>query len=425
MASTSKLSKIAKNEYVYSIITKFITFAVGIIQSVVVARYLGAELKGVNTYITSITSIGAIVITLGMHQAYPYFRKKYGKDAIYQDFVSLIMLIYIIYISIGVSLAIFLPVSFKMKAVFVLIPLLGYSRVVSYIALIERPNLRNTWWMVISIADIVYVALLWLLIERSVFWAISIILFADLLKCVVYTAMLKVIPKIHKGLAKMAVELGKFGFFPMLALLMTTLNYRLDVLMLHQYDYISDSMIGVYSLGLSLSDKIVMIPDTLKGVLVSKLAKGAGSSEVAKVCRIGLFASTFLCGVIILLGKLAIKVLYGEEYNGAYSIVIITSLGVLAVSYFKLIAQYNIVNRKQILNVVMLSIAIIVDVVLNLLLIPLWGIEGAAVATSIGNLVCGVVFIVYFSSHNNIKIREMIILQKSDIKQLKSILKKK
>ena len=420
----SLVNRIIKNEYLYSILTKFINIAVGVVQSVLIARYLGTALKGVNAYVSSITSIGAIVITFGMHQAYPYFRKKYGKDKIYQDFVSLMMILYLIYLIIAVSLAFLLPLSLELKAAFILIPLLGYSGVVSYITLIEEPNLRNTWWLVISILDLAYVAFLWAFIERNVYWGLSILLFADLLKCVVYTFMLHVRPRFHGGMIKLLGALIKFGFFPMLALLMTTLNYRIDVLMLHGYDYITDSMIGVYSLGLSLSDKIVLIPDTLKGILVSKLAKGADEHEVAKVSRLGFWSSLLLCLFIIVFGQFLIDLLYGVEYKGAYSVVLITASGVLAVSYFKLIAQYNIVNKKQVLNVLMLSVAIIVDIVFNILFIPKWGINGAAIATCIGNVVCGIVFILYFCRKTEIRISEMIVLQRSDLKLFKSLLKK-
>ena len=117
--------------------------------------------------------------------------------------------------------------------------------------------------------------------------------------------------------------------------------------------------------------------------------------------------------------------MYGAEYTGAYSIILITATGILVVSYFKFIAQYNIVNKKQFLNVAMLSIAIIVDVVLNLLFIPIWGINGAAFATSIGNVVCGIVFIIYFCHRTGIRFSEMIIPQKEDIKLLTKVFNKK
>ena len=90
---SNRLVKLIKNEYVFSIISRVFSVLISLVQSVIVARYLGASLQGVNSYITSITNIGAIVITFGMHQAYPYFRKKYGKEAVFNEYMSLIMLL--------------------------------------------------------------------------------------------------------------------------------------------------------------------------------------------------------------------------------------------------------------------------------------------------------------------------------------------
>ena len=418
----SKVIKTLKNEYIFALFNKFFNIFIGLLQSILVARYLGAELKGINTYISSITSIGSIIITFGMHQAYPYFRKKFGKDYIYKDYVSLTMILYLIYFLIALSLAYFLNTTIQVKAAIILIPLLGYSRVTAYIALIEYPNVRNKWWTIVHIIDVLYVYLLWKYTTRNLYFGISILLFADLLKCIVYTLILKVKPHLNKNMTALLKELVKYGFFPMIALLMTTLNYRIDVLMLHEYNYITDSMIGIYSLGISLSEKIVLIPDTLKGILASKLAKGANHNEVAKISRISLWASLAFCLSIFVFGKSFINTLYGAEYSDAYIVIMITAAGVLAVSFFKYIAQYNIINKKQYLNVALLSIAIIVDIVFNLLFIPIWGINGAALATCLGNIVCGIVFIIYFCRKTGVWYGEMFFLQKKDIDIIKAML---
>ena len=411
-----KARAILNNEYVYSILTKTLSILIGIVQSILLARYLGAELKGINAYITSVASVAAIVITFGMHQAYPYLRKKYGKDAIYNEYVTLVMMLYLAFLLTAIATNIIIQTSIEIKSIIIIVPLLGYAQVVEYINLIEAPNKKNRWWVIINFCEIIYLIILFIFTNRNINWSISILLFTYILRCIVYTLMLGTVPRYTKNIPSLFCEILKFGFFPMIALLMTSLNYRIDVMMLHRYDYISDSMIGIYSLGLTLSDKIVLIPDTLKGILVSKLAKGADNEEVAKVLRIGLWASISLCAVIILIGKPVINLLYGAEYAGAYSIVTITAAGTLAIVYFKIIAQYNIVNKKQILNVYMLSIAVVVDIVFNLFFIPIWGIQGAALATSIGNIICGVVYIIYFRSVSNIPIRKMIFIQETDIK---------
>ena len=421
--NVSIIKRVIKNEYINTIVTRGFTLLLGILLSSIMARYLGSELKGINSYITSITSIGSIVITFGMHQAYPYFRKTYGKEKIYNDYVSLVMVIFAVYFVVSLIVCCFLPTA-ELKVASFVIPLVGYANVVSYVCLVENPNRRNKWWTIISVAELLYLICLKLFTNRNFYWGVSIIIFADLLKDIVYTVSLGVKPRLHRGLYKLLKEIYKIGFLPMVALLMTTLNYRIDVLMLRSYSYITDSMIGIYSIGIFLVNKIVMIPDTLKGVMVSKLAKGASEHEVAKVARLTFWVTVLVCFMFIVMGEWGINVLYGDEYEGAYTVTLISAAGTLFIGYFKLIAQYNIVNRKQIRNLILLSIAIVVNVILNRILIPVYGINGAAVATGVGHFVCGIAFMVWFSRKTSIHITEMIFIQKHDLQVIKKFMKK-
>ena len=418
-----KVKKLIKNEYVFSIFSRFVSVAISLIQSILVARFLGSALQGTSSYITSITNIGAIVITFGMHQAYPYFRKKYGKEKIFNDYMTLIIVLFTFFLLIA-GVIFFLPFdNLELKVAIFLIPIFGYSKIVAYVSLIEFPNKRNLWWTIAGITEVLFVFVLWLCVERDFLWLVAILLFVEIFKAVVYTIMLRPKINVNKNLKPLAIDRVKYGFFPMVALLMTTLNYKIDVLMLKQYTYITSSMIGIYSIGIQMADRIIMIPDTLKGVLVSRLAKGKDHHEVANVCRVSIWSSCFMCIIFLLLGQFVINILYGLEYKDAYYSLLISSFGTVFIGYFKLIAQYNIVNKKQILNVIMLSVAIITDVVFNLLLIPVWGINGAAFATGLGNFVCGLTFLIWFSAKFKIRISEMIIPQKKDIDFIRKLFK--
>lgn len=420
-----KLLNIAKNEYIYSLITKFITMAISLVQSVLVARYLGAAIQGTSSYITSIVSIGAIVVTFGMHQAYPYFRKKYGKESFFSDFISIIVIVFSLYFLLAFFIALFMVSKIELRAAVLLTPLYGYDRVVSYICTIEEPNKRNTYFTIVSIIDVFFICILMIFTKRSLLTAIIILVFAELLKSVVFSWVLHVNKffTIKRSLLPFGVELLKMGFFPMVALLMTTLNYKIDILMLRASPIITSTQIGVYAIGMSFADKIVLIPDTLKGILVSKLSKGADEREVAKVSRMCFWATLLVCMAFLILGESLINILYGDEYSGAYSVLIICSFGSIFVGYFKLIAQYNIVNRKQIRNVALLSISILVNIILNLLLIPKYQLKGAALASGIGYFLSGWVFILWFAMKNNIKLAEMILLQKSDVKAITKMIR--
>ena len=419
-----KIIKLFQNEYIFAVINKFLTTGLSLVQSILVARYLGKEIQGISASILSIVSIGAIVITFGMHQAYPYYRKERGKESIYTDFISIITFLFGCYFIFAAVIAAVFVQDFVVRTAVILIPLYGYNRVVSYICLIENPNQRNKWWTIISFADIVFIILLICFVDRSVGSAIAILAFAETCKCIVYTIMLGQRPHFHKGLYVFAKELFLYGFFPMVALLMTTLNYKIDILMLRAFPFITNGQIGVYSIGMSFADKIAIIPDTLKGILISKLSKGADEHEVAKVSRLCFWASSLICIMIWILGEPLINLLYGREYSGAYSVLLICSIGSIFVGYFKLIAQYNIVNKKQIRNVVLLSGSIVINIVLNLLLIPKYGLNGAAFASGVGYFTTGFVFVIWFARKNGIRMSEMFLPQKEDMEALKKVKKK-
>lgn len=418
------IRKLLKNEYLFSIISRFVSVAISLLQSVLVARYLGKGLQGVSTYITSVTGIGAIVITFGMHQAYPYYRKKLGREKVFDDFMSLILLMYAVFFA-AACLGYSLPLTREIRSAILLIPIYGYSKIVAYVCLIEKPNIRNLWWTAAGILEIVFVFLLKLYTERSYTWLIAILLFCEVFKGIVYTVILRPKFRIRRSMGRLMIELGKYGFFPMVALLMTTLNYKIDTLMLKEYSFITEEMLGVYGLGIQMADRIIMIPDTLKGVLISRLSKGSDEREVANVCRLSFWASCLTCLAFLALGRFIIYYLYGEEFIDAYIPLLISSFGTVAIGFFKLIAQYNIANKKQFLNVLMLSAAIVTDVVFNLLFIPIWGINGAALATGLGNLVCGGVFVLWFCKKFKIPVSVMMLPQQSDIQRVKKLLKRR
>ena len=390
----------------------------GLFYSAVFARYCGATIKGEIAYINGIIAIGAIVITFGMHQAYPYYRRKYDAETYKNIFWSIIVTLFTLYAiaSILVVVILFNHITFELVIAIVLMPILGYSNVLSYISIVEKPNCRNTIFMWIHVFELLYTVVLWLCTDSNFFGAVSAFAVAEILKAIVYTVVLR--PRFCRFSRKQVIELYSYGFFPMLGLLMTTLNYKVDVFMLKKSSEVTLSEIGVYSIGVTLAEKVLLFPDSIKQILMSKLAKGKTHSEVAKVSRICFFVS-FLCTIaIIVSGKLIIDILYGEEYINAYGVTVVCVMGTMPMVFFKMIGQYNIINKKQIYNVVMLSVSILINICFNMLLVPKLGIIGAAIGTAVGHLVCAIIFLIYFSRVSGLRIREIVFVQKSDVEVL-------
>ena len=103
----ANIKEVLKNEYVFSIITRVLSIFLSLAHSILIARFLGAELKGEMSYVSSVASVCCIVVSFGMHQAYPYLRKTYGKDRIYENYVGVIRLIFTIYFMLALITSLF------------------------------------------------------------------------------------------------------------------------------------------------------------------------------------------------------------------------------------------------------------------------------------------------------------------------------
>ena len=70
--------KITNNAYSFSVLTRVLSVLIGFVYTVVYTRYLGKELRGTASEINNYVELATLFLCLGMHQAYPYFKKKTG-----------------------------------------------------------------------------------------------------------------------------------------------------------------------------------------------------------------------------------------------------------------------------------------------------------------------------------------------------------
>ena len=418
----TKIKTIVKNPYTFSLISKFFGVFVGFLFTVFQARFLGAEIKGQVATVNSIVSVAAIVFALGIHQAYPYYKRNSDVD-ILPIFMRIAVFLLALYgvISTGTILLVDLPV--KYIAVLIMSPLMVYDTIVSYVTLIEQPNKRNITDMLVMLGELILVIVLWRTSEPSFLIGLFIITIKDITKVIIFTFWWrKRIFAPSESMWKWFPKLIKFGFFPMLSLLMATLNYRVDVIMLN--GKVLDSAIGVYSIGVTVAERVWMIPDAMKGVMVSHLAKGKDARETALVIRLCNTGCLILILGIIALGKPFISLVFGAEYEGAYQITLILLLGVFSMIYYKTIANYNIAMGKQTTSFVLLTASVISNIIANYLLIPVWGIYGAGIASVISYALCGILFVVFFYRTTHIPFGEMLFIKKADIAKAKKLLKR-
>lgn len=415
------IKKILHNQYIYSVITKIVIVAIGFLNSMILARYLGPELKGMAATVVNYANIFSIVVTFGLQEAYPFFRKEREKKKYLSEYMSFAVVLFVSYAIIAGLFIVICKPQLEVIACIVVTLIMGYATIVNYVALVEAPNKRNSAMTVMYVIDLAVLVALYLFVPQSYLISVFLTSFIFLMQAMYYSFTLDFKFDLHLIKAKDIAQYIKFGFFPMIALLLTTLNYRVDVIMLRATPEVTYAQIGVYSVGVSLAEKVFMIPNAVKEILLSKLANGKSGNEVCKTIRMCWPICLFSTVGIIVLGKPFVNLFYGEAYSNAYSTTIICVFGTVFMIFFKMISTYNVVKGKQKINLFLLLIADIINIALNAILIPQYGTNGAAVASDISYFICASLFVIYFCKVENLKLKEVILLQKSDLTFLKKV----
>lgn len=88
------------------------------------------------------------------------------------------------------------------------------------------------------------------------------------------------------------------------------------------------------------------------------------------------------------------KIIFTEEYLIAYTVAPYLFLSPLLLMLFQVSANQFIVMKKTLPNVLILSVGAIINVILNMILIPFIGIEGAAISTLAGYIIADLICVI-------------------------------
>lgn len=415
------MKKLLKNQYIFSLITKGTLILFGIFNTVFINRYLGPALKGEYAYILNIVNIIVLILNLGIYQSYPFFKRKIGDD-IKNKYFNIAIFQFIVYMCIALILSFYLrKVSYLL--IFTLAPLMILTKQLSFIALAEDINLRN----IINIGNQIFytVALffVFLLTPQSILYIFALLYMKDVV------VIIRIIQKFRFEFSLRRVDFGlmkktiQFGAYPMFTMLLITLNYRADVIILRFF--VDFEQIGFYTVGVGLADKVWLIPDAFKEVLFSKTAIKDSIEDIKLSIKINFYISLFIVGMIIMIGRPLINLLYGLEFSPAYLVTVVIFIGTLPMIFYKMIISLFNAKGKQKLSFHILLMAVLFNIIGNIVFIPHLGIIGAAWASVISYSICGVLFTYIFIKDYNVKVCQLFLFDSNEIQRLKKMFVKR
>lgn len=183
--------------------------------------------------------------------------------------------------------------------------------------------------------------------------------------------------------------------------------------------YLSHAEVAYYSLALRFTEMVLEIPQAVGIVLYPKLAS-LPEDEVhrltAQACRRTLLLTAVCSIFIVLLGPYVIVWWYGEAYARAAEPLIWASVGAMAMSIFVILTRDFTSQNRQFVNIAAGIPALVLNVGLNLLMIPTMGIVGAAMSTALAYSIACVILLTLFVPRARLPLRMVLIPQSADLR---------
>ena len=166
------------------------------------------------------------------------------------------------------------------------------------------------------------------------------------------------------------------------AILLAMLYFRVDVLFLERYQ--GKETVGLYA----AAHKLLEAPMTLPAVFLSAIYPAfseltqVSRESLRRLCRTSiiwllLLSAPLACGLLWLAGP-AVRLLYGAEYLRAVPTVQILSPALIFIFLNYALTHFLIGLGRQRYNAVLAGICLVVNIVGNALLVPRYGMAGAA-----------------------------------------------
>ncbi len=406
------ITQMRKNPYIHTIGTKVILVLLGLANSILINRYLGATLKGHYSYVMNIVIMTAIFMNLGVYQGYSSFKKEkipHVREKFIQFFKWQMVFNYI------VTLGVFFTFSIDYKYFLLLIPLHVTARQMDFLCLIENIHIRNVSKIITTIVHTVALFIIYFFLpEANLLFIFFMLLLQQLVDIGVKLNMLEIHVfnlgiKFDVALFKKAVQVG---ILPLLSLLLITSNYNIDIFILKELAKFED--VGIYSLAVNLGGQLWLIPDAFKDVLFGKNAKKNDIKSIVEAIKFNFVFSLFMVLFFVVFGRMLIGFLYDDEFIRAYVPLVIIISGNVFMIFYKFIYTLFIADGKRKLSVVIFSVSVLINVGLNFLLIPRMNINGAALASLASYSFCGVAFLAVFMKKYKVELSSLI-LKKTDI----------
>ena len=410
------ISKLMKANFVFALF--------GLAISVILARELGPLLKGELTLFLLVSSIVSLVMRFGLDTAIIRFIKKKGESfalvchSIYLAVTIIFSLLLLLFLATNYFEIIsnffdnqkyyyFLYLLIPLEVVGILIAsyFLGSGQITKYsISIVSQP----------FVMLIMLIVLLVFKIDFSLWNVIIFIVISFLTKSIYLVLETRHLFALFGSYnLRKSLDLFRFGLKSHIGNVMDFFIIRTDILLISFF--IGIEAVGIYSIA-ALAEKVNIISNSVGSAVLSKIKSSDDADLVNKVLRLTLPILLVIIFLTYISSEYFIIFLFGDSFQDAAQPFIILIIGFSILFISKPIKAYLVVIDKPILLTQASTLSLAFNLSLNFLLIPIYGLKGAAVATAIANTVYVLFLLYYYKKNTEGNLKSILFLRKSDFK---------
>ena len=207
-----------------------------------------------------------------------------------------------------------------------------------------------------------------------------------------------------------------YGFKGHISNILAFINYRIDLFIIAYF--LNDVAVGLYSVAVTIVERIWIVSQSVSTVLFARVSNLNTDIERAKftaiVARNVLFIS-FLGGVLLyFFGGWLIHLLFGKEFTDSIAPFIWLIPGVVLLSFARILSNFFSGIGKPEINTYVASFTTILNIGLNIYLVPKLGVVGAAIATSITYTLNMIIKTTIYSVMNKMSLFEFLLVKSTD-----------
>ena len=220
----------------------------------------------------------------------------------------------------------------------------------------------------------------------------------------------------HGGLSgELALSALRFGARQFASDLALYLTSRLDFFVVLLY--LGTAGLGIYSVAVGLAEITIRLSNEIGTMLFPVFAEGRlKPGQAATALRIVTLLAVSIAVVLEAVSGPVVRLLFGQQFTPAVPAFRILLIGTVAWSTTHVTWPFVSAGGRPGLGVPVYGVAALIDLGLDLVLLPRWGVTGAAVAAVSSYLVAAVLFFRLFRQREPCSFREAFIPRPGDIR---------